>query len=61
MKNNFHKQKQIINYISSSEKFKVLFYISILIAAYASFILGISANNYEIHKYVGYSVSNLFL
>lgn len=45
MKSKFHNQIKIINYITSTDKFKMLFFLSIIFSAYASFILGSNIDN----------------
>lgn len=46
MKNRFHNQIQILNYITSTDRFKLLFGIGIIIAIYASFVLSASTDNF---------------
>ena len=46
MKNKFHNQIIITNYITSTERFKLLFVIGIFIAFYGSVILGIGNDNF---------------
>lgn len=46
MKNKYRNELNIINYIASTEKYKVIFFISILLSIYGGFILEISVNNF---------------
>lgn len=45
MKNKFHNQIAIINYITSTDKFKLLFFLAIIFSLYASLALGNSVDN----------------
>lgn len=45
MKSKFHNQIKIINYITSTDKFKLLFILAIVFSIYASLILGNNINN----------------
>lgn len=46
MKNKLHNQIKILNYITSTEKFKLIFIIIIILALYASIALSIPGDNY---------------
>ncbi|MDD3341770.1 MAG: hypothetical protein PHN72_06260 [Bacilli bacterium] len=46
MKSKYSNQIKIINYITSTDRFKFLFLLAILFAAYAAFVLGISTDNF---------------
>jgi len=46
MKNKFHNQISLINYITSTDMFKLLFFLNIIVSMYASFILGVETNNF---------------
>lgn len=41
MKKKWHNQIAILNYISSTERFKLLYLLGIILAAYGSFVLGV--------------------
>lgn len=45
MKNKFRNQIKIISYLTSTEMFKILFIIGVIVAFYASFVLGSSTDN----------------
>lgn len=46
MKNKIHNQIRILNYITSTDKFKGLFFLEFIVAFYASLVLSASTNNY---------------
>lgn len=46
MKNKYRNQIKIINYITSTDRFKLLFLLAIIFSAYAAFVLGISTDNF---------------
>lgn len=40
MKNKYHNELKILNYITSTERYKVIFWVSIILCLYGGFILG---------------------
>ncbi len=46
MKNKMHNQIKILNYISSKEKFKILFIMIAILSLYGSIVLGVSEKNF---------------
>ena len=46
MKNKYHNELKILSYIISTEKYKVIFFCSLILALYGSLVLGITADNF---------------
>ena len=63
MKNKYRNELNIINYITSTEKYKVIFFISVLLSIYGGFILGVSADNFfdSILIPLRFPIFNIFL
>lgn len=57
MKNKFRNQIKILNYIISTERFKLLFGIGIIIAIYAACVLGANTSNFIDSVFVAFQFS----
>ncbi len=58
-----HNQLKILNYISSTNRFKIIFMMMIILSLYGSFVLGISSNNFidSILIPLQFPIFNLFM
>lgn len=63
MKTKWHNQKKILNYITSNERFKIIFVMSIVLAIYGGVGLGISAGNYvdAVLTCFSFNIFNIFM
>lgn len=63
MKSKWHNQFVILNYITSTQRYKLVFLITLIVAFYGSFILGLSADNFVDAIYVPFQfpIFNVFL
>lgn len=63
MKNKMRNQLEILNYISSTDRFKLIFFMIIFLSLYASVILGVSKNNIIDSIFIpfSFSVFNIFM
>lgn len=46
MKNKYHNELKIINYITTTERYKAIFFVSVVLGLYGGFILGTPADNF---------------
>ncbi len=46
MKSKYRNELKIINYIMSTERYKITFFLSVILALYGGFVLGTSSNNF---------------
>ena len=63
MRTNWRNQRRILNYITSNERFKIIFVMSIVLAVYGGVGLGISSGNYldSILSCFTFNVFNVFI
>lgn len=46
MKNKYHNELKILNYITTTERYKLIFWLSVILCLYGGFVLGISKQNF---------------
>lgn len=63
MKSKYHNEIKILNYITSTEKYKGIFFASLILSLYGGFILGVSVDNFfdSILVPFQFSIFNIFL
>ena len=63
MKNKYHNELKIINYITSTDKYKAIFLITVTLCLYGGFVLGASKNNFfdSILVPLQFPIFNVFL